>query len=104
MAVQMFKDLYLNVIKGKYDLCYYMKVPNNKGAYLDIKTTERILANIPLKDLSPELILQKYKKIQYLKNTYINYGYGDDDNNTDYYDGVEEYHKKQYRRNYEYEY
>jgi hypothetical protein len=102
-AVQMFKDLYLQPIRGKYGFCYYIKVPNGKGTYLDIKTTEKILADIPLKALSPDIILQRYKAIQRLKKVSNDDDFYDD-NEGDYYDGVEAYHKKtQYKRKREYE-
>jgi hypothetical protein len=64
IAVQMFRDLYLTKIKGKYGECYYMKVPKEKGVYLNIKDTENILNRILLKDLSTEKVLQTYKYIQ----------------------------------------
>jgi hypothetical protein len=84
-ALQIFKDCYLQAIRGKYGFCYYMRIPNGRGAYLDIKLTERILADIPLKALSPEIILQEYKRIRKAKKLLSNDDY--DGNDDSYYDG-----------------
>jgi hypothetical protein len=67
-----------------------MKTPNGRGAYVDIKTTERILADIPLKELSPDLILEKYKRIQKTKKQSVN-------DDTSYYGVIEEYRENKRR-------
>jgi hypothetical protein len=108
IAVQMFKDLYLSVIEAKYGVCYYMKIANGKGVYLNIKDTERILADTPLKALSPELILQRYKAVkkakkQFIKNYdadnnyYNNYVDYNNVNGNDYYENLYHHNNKQWR-------
>jgi hypothetical protein len=86
-ALQMFHDLYLHTICGKYGYYYYLKMPNSKGAYLSIQTTDKILADIPLKLLSPETILKKYKSITKTKKQSVN-----NDDSGDYYcNNVDDY-------------
>jgi hypothetical protein len=71
IAVQMFKDLYLAIVKGKYGECYYIKGLGGKGAFLQIDIAEKVLSKIPLPLLSVDNVYKEYKRIIKRKKEYF---------------------------------
>jgi hypothetical protein len=73
MAIQMFRDLYLTIIKGNYGKCYYIRSLGGKGAFLRIDITEKVLKTIPLPLLSVNNVIREYKRIAKAKKKSFSY-------------------------------